>query len=472
MKKKFTAIICAVCAAICAFSLAACGGGGGGITTTGTLNKDENGNVIFDNVEIILATVVSGEDSVPFSQLIQKFNLQYRGKISVDSRSIYQNEFDTRVPDQIANRNEAPDFIMSHQMGHKMYVDNKLIQPFDEAMELSGINLSLNDLAACVAPNTKLGTDSIYSIGCDAQSAVILYNKKMLDECYEGKVPANRAEFIEACEAAAQQKNITPISVSTRHTSFKDYVFPTAYIQNGGSLYDGDYHASWYKNETNRTAMKKAIESIRSLITAQLMRDNVSESNRLKAFLNDQALFTIVQPWVVNTYLEQYTDTNKIESLQKTMDEYIGATSIAKLFATDANAANADKIFTYSHAFAMTSVVSDINKKAAILEFVKWFTQNVNTAKEWAQAGHISMSKTVDADPTYGDDYFVKNYMKKCYPDVDNLIGLGVVPGATIWQENFGQIMIDVITNNTDAKDEETIKKYQDEFNKNLDFVL
>ena len=75
MKKKITAIICAICAFVCAFSLTACGGGGDGWTTTGTLNKDENGNVIFDNVEIILATVVSGEDSVPFSQMIQQFNI-------------------------------------------------------------------------------------------------------------------------------------------------------------------------------------------------------------------------------------------------------------------------------------------------------------------------------------------------------------------------------------------------------------
>lgn len=475
MKKKFTAIICAVCAFVCALSLVACGGGGGNNwNTTGTLNKDKDGNVIFENVEIILATVVSGEDAVPFSQMIQQFNIQYRGKISVESRPTYQDQFDTKVQDQIANRNEAPDFIMSHQMGHKMYLDNKLIQPFDEAMELSGIEIDLDDLAACVAPYSSLGTKNVYSIASDAQSAVVLYNKKLLDECYDGKVPENRAEMIAACKAAAQLKGITPISVSTRHTSFKDYVFPSAYIQNGGSLYDTDYHASWYDNEANRTAMKKAITSVRELITGtpQLMKDNVSEADRLKAFLNDRALFTIVQPWVVNTFLEQYTDANDIESLQKTMDEYIGATSIAKWFALDATAANADKLFTYSHAFAMTTAVSDINKKAAILEFIKWFTQNTNIAKEWAQAGHISMNKTVDGAAAYSDDYFIKNYMKNFYPNIDNLMGLGVVPASNLWQQNFGQIMIDVIPNQTDAKDDETIKKYQDEFNKYLDFVL
>ena len=486
MKKKLTAIICAICAFVCALSLVACGGGGGGNwSTTGTLNKgndlvksvpnkDKDGNVIFDNVEIILATVVSGEDAVPFSQMIQQFNIQYRGKISVESRPTYQDQFDTKVQDQIANRNEAPDFIMSHQMGHKMYLDNKLIQPFDEAMELSGIEHGLDDLAACVAPYSSLGTKNVYSIASDAQSAVVLYNKKLLDECYEGKVPQNRAEMIAASKAAAQLKGITPISVSTRHTSFKDYVFPSAYIQNGGSLYDTDYHASWYDNEANRTAMKKAITSVRELITGtpQLMKDNVSEADRLKAFLNDQALFTIVQPWVVNTFLEQYTDANDIESLQKTMDEYIGATSISKWFAMDATAANADKLFTYSHAFAMTTAVTDINKKAAILEFIKWFTQNTSIAKEWAQAGHISMSKTVDGADAYKNDYFIANYMKKFYPNIDNLMGLGVVPASNLWQQNFGQIMIDVIPNQTNAKDDEIIKKYQDEFNKYLDFVL
>ena len=45
-----------------------------------------------------------------------------------------------------------------------MYLDNKLIQPFDEAMELSGINIDLNNLAACVAPYSSLGSDKVYSI--------------------------------------------------------------------------------------------------------------------------------------------------------------------------------------------------------------------------------------------------------------------------------------------------------------------
>ena len=67
MKKKITAIICAICAFVCAFSLTACGGGGDGWTTTGTLNKDENGNVIFDNVEIILATVFADDPTVQYS---------------------------------------------------------------------------------------------------------------------------------------------------------------------------------------------------------------------------------------------------------------------------------------------------------------------------------------------------------------------------------------------------------------------
>lgn len=58
MKKKLLAIVSVICALVCSLSLAACGKTDGP-TTTGTLNKDENGNVIFEDVEFKLMSVVS-----------------------------------------------------------------------------------------------------------------------------------------------------------------------------------------------------------------------------------------------------------------------------------------------------------------------------------------------------------------------------------------------------------------------------
>lgn len=69
MKNKRMAVLLAM--TVTALSLgafAACGGGDDGPITTGELVKDENGNVVFENVEIVCNTVVSGSDKDAFEQ--------------------------------------------------------------------------------------------------------------------------------------------------------------------------------------------------------------------------------------------------------------------------------------------------------------------------------------------------------------------------------------------------------------------
>ena len=83
MKKKILALLC--CAVAAVFMFTGCGGTGGGNSggnwwnTTGTLEKDDAGNVVFNNVEIKLSTVVNGEDKDPFNRIVAQFNAQYRG---------------------------------------------------------------------------------------------------------------------------------------------------------------------------------------------------------------------------------------------------------------------------------------------------------------------------------------------------------------------------------------------------------
>ena len=85
--KKFIAL---VMAAAMALSLAACGGEevGPQWTTTGELVKDEDGNIVYDNVELRLTNVVTAQDKGVLEGLIGKFNRQYRDKITIISNSI------------------------------------------------------------------------------------------------------------------------------------------------------------------------------------------------------------------------------------------------------------------------------------------------------------------------------------------------------------------------------------------------
>lgn len=472
MKKKIFAVASAACALVCGlcFTLTACGGGNDGPQTTGTLNKDENGKVIFDNVEIKLTTVVAGTDKQSFTEMINAFNKEYREQINVVLNCIYNDTYDSTVQSQIRNRMNPPDLMMSHQSGHLNYLESKLIQPFDEAMELSGITIDMKDYANGFAKYASLGKEgSLYSVPTDAQSTVILYNKAMLETYAEGKVPANRSEWLTACNAAKADGK-KAILMSTTDGSTRDYIFPTAYLQNGGTTYNSDNRAEWASNATNLSAAKNAIASLRGLITDGLMEKGQSKEKVADEFLENKGLFLITTPWEVNEVMKNYAKKYN-KTLAEVKADDIGAMSTAKLFAMgeNANSANADKIYCDSHGFMMSITVTDINKKAAILEFIKWFTETGSIGAQWAEAGHISLSNKINADTTYSQSNFVQNYISKFYPDVSKLEGLGNTPIANTMITCFGKIMTDALDKTGDSQDEAIITEQQNTYNGTYD---
>ena len=119
----------------------------------------------------------------------------------------------------------------------------------------------------------------------------------------------------------------------------------------------------------------------------------------------------------------------------------------------------------------MSATVSDINVKAAICEFVKWITNNASIGAEWAEAGHISMSKKIDGNQEYYENSFVKNYIKKFYPDINDFVCMGNTPYAMQLQTHFGKIIIDAIEQSSDSSDASIIKSNQDKFNEAIDFI-
>ena len=440
-------------------------------STTGTLQK-ENGEVVFEDVDISLTTVVNGEDLAAFNQLISEFNAEYRGKINVSVTSVNQSTYESTVAQQIANNSNAPDLLMSHQKGHKSFVKNKLIQPFDEAMEASGIEISMNDYASGLAKYSSLDYDGYtFGVPIDAQSEVVYYNKQLLDK-YGGILPTNHEELIELCDKVAQGENILPIAWDTSLDFFSMYVFPTAIVQNGGHFYNDTYRADWYSDETNRAAFKAGIQSIRDLTThtPALASYTMSGSAALNNFLGNKALFLVGMPWNSTSIFEAYGSQNGGLSTAAVMSDRIGGTSLSNWFALSSSA-DGSKIFGDSHFFAMSKTVRSINKKAAILEFMKWFTQDASVGTAWAEAGHISASTIVGNDNTYLSNDYVENYITQFYPDINSFECPGNTP---YYEDTFAQItslFSSVRNSNNAANDDKIIKDAADAVNAVIDFL-
>ena len=247
MKKIFLRFTTFLLGMIMCASLAACGGGDGfertytiddpWWNTTGTLQK-EGKNVVFDDVYVDLVTVVTGADYTTFEKLVNRFNTEYKDKITVNITQMNDSNFETTVASNIVNNSNAPDLIMSHQKGQASLVENKLIQPFDEAMEKSGIEIKLEDYSASLTQYSSLGYEGyLFSLPIDVRSQVAYYNKKLLNK-YGGELPETRSELIALCKSAAsgEGNGFIPIAIDTSFDSkyFSTYSFPTAIVQNGG----------------------------------------------------------------------------------------------------------------------------------------------------------------------------------------------------------------------------------------------
>lgn len=458
MKNKFLKALLAI--ALCTvmvFPLAACGndggnggnggGNGGTFTPTGELQFDEDGNVVFKQVSIKLETVVNGDDRDPLQAIVSKFNLLYKGKINVVITNTDALSYENSVSSKIANGNNAPDLLMSHQKSHRNFADNNLIQPFDNIMQQSGINIDLSNFSDGLAKYAKHGTDNLYSIPVDGQTHVCFYNKKELAKT-GFTLPTNRTELLAVCDAYKKSTGRNAIAWSTGADYFANYIYLTACLQNGAKLYNEDnFQVDWYSNEANRTAITNASKSIRDLINNGYAKLNAASSDNLTGFLSGSSLFYFTDPWSMLNLVNKYIDQEKCTQAEL-FENILGGACFSGWFAMTENAQQ-DLIFGDSHFFAMSKTCTDRTKQAAILTFINWFTTDAGAGADWAEAGHVSASKSITNSNTYKTNAYVTNFINAFYPNIDNFVSVGSTPYYAEVIDNLKGLCADTINENT-----------------------
>lgn len=447
--------------------------------TTGELTFDDQGKVVFDDVSIKLTTVVAGSDKAAFDGLVRRFNSAYDGRIYIESDSAAQGVYETQVANRISKNNNPPDLLMSHGKYHKNFADKGLIRPFNNVMEKSKIEIDFKDYSEGLMKYKNLGaTDgSVYSIAADAQSTVVVYNKQQMAEIGFNKAPSNRAELLAACAAYKQRYNKTPIAWADAEAAtgnFQEYTFATAILQNGGNIANEEGRCDFYSNTENRTAVQNAIKSYRELYDNGYAPRNYANSNCIKDFNSGKALFYFLAPWELNGLVKSYAQENKITE-QKAIEEYVGGASLSGWFAMDADANQpyANYVYGDSHCFAMSRTVTDITKQAAILEFIKWFTQTGTVAAKWAEAGHITSCKATTETGEYQSNAYATNFFANFYPDINNFQNLPVVKDAKTYVDNIVRLFsstVLVASGYNDDADLNAMRIAEDDINNSLNF--
>ena len=429
-------------------------------TDSGEITKDSNGNIVFDDLNIKLTSVICGYDQNGFETLIDQFNRKYNGQINITHQVYSQDEIDERVMQQIQNETNAPDLILTHQKTHAYLASNKIIQPMDAAYELAGIEVDKSDFLPNFADYCDLGYEGrMFTIPVDAQSMVIYYNKNLLSK-YNAELPQTRAEFLQLCKTVqngerASNSQFNAVTCGADYDFFKMYLLPTAVLQNGGELYGSDGLIHWTEGD-NFTAFSNGVKAVKELADEGLWDSTDSNESARAKFCKDNALFYISLPFDANTIFSAYASASG-HSIDVVKTQDIGGFSTAGLFALDGAPENSkNKIFGDSHAFAMSKTVTDVTKKAAIAVFVNWFTTDVDVGIEWAKLGHTTASYTIRGNAAYNADSYVSEFSNMFYGDINNFVTAGKTPNYTLIFPDMQTALLNCLRNASNDYDIKT----------------
>ena len=483
MKKSLKVAIAGILAGSTAL-LVGCGGsssGGGNSlahidtpwwTTTGTLNKNGD-EIVFNNVTLNLTTVVAGADLTPFKDMVTKFNQEHTGKITVTVDSVNEEEYLSTIANRIQIGINPPELLMTHSKLQKSLADKENIQPIDEVIAATGYEMDWNNYSEAFAKDVNLGYDNAtFIVPVDMQSQIVLYNKDILNALGYG-VPTSRAEFLEVCEAYKNSSYAgKAVLMPTQGGHFTQYIYPTAYVQNGGELYNEETNRMEWTSASNLQAFNDANESILSLVNAGYMTYGLQEKDVLPDFYENKGLFLFIPPWQVSPsggVFNSYAEANGIDkdapNFMSQICSKIGGMSTAGLFAMDETRETANNIYVDSHSFSIASSVKDVNKKAACLYFIKWFTENAEVATEWAKYGHNSCNIKVLNSQEYQESVFVQQIAKHYY-DANSITTIGCNPyGSHVAAYLKGVSAIILKSPDSTAS---KIQEVQDEYNRLL----
>jgi len=302
---------------------------------------------------------------------------------------------------------------------------------------------------------------------------VVFYNKEVLAK-YATSLPTNREELNEICRKFKEDPangGKAAIAWATSGDYFANYVFTTALLQNGAKLFnENDYKVDWYDNAENLTAFKNTFASLRGLVDDGYANLNEASGTALSEFMEGKRLFYFTLPWAMDSLVKRYAESRGVSN-ETLFSDILGGASVSGWFAMTDNE-NKNAVYGDSHFFAMTKNVTDINVKAAILEFIKWFTTDASAGAQWARAGHVSMSGAITSSATYTSDPYVSNFMTGFYPDTRNFRCVGATPYYEDMLSNLQGIFADTVLkqNATSATDERAVSDRQKAVNDKIDF--
>ena len=417
-------------------------------------------------IEISMWSIIGDPDKVVQEKLIKKFNEEYYGVIKLNCS--YIGHFDYYYNMEATKEFEPtqlPDFYMMHTEKIIEYTNKEFFYPIDSIMEYTKTDIDFNNLYYNIDRSTKYKGHR-YGIPVDAHGFLTSFRQDIIKKNGLGFdnntrfIPESRAEYQSLLEglrakADAGELWIRDINKGADHSwkkANKDIFYPSymqsadpdglsALYANGGSL----------MNETQDEARFDENDGFKAYLTDQvdrynnkLMGDGVSSN----MFGSGNTVMFSEGPWYVSHQYDAMYNNSELRRVGKGVTEedatdpvyskpYIASRPLDWwTLPENMDSENAGKWYGNGYTYAIGRNVATLKKAAAVLEFVKWYTQGFNTDDEynlveWCASGHIPAWKNVYESDEYQNE-LTNNMTLRALGDPEDIISMEPLENETI----------------------------------------
>ncbi len=407
------------------------------LSDDGDLVRDENGNIVYENVKLKLWSVTTGDDAAVQDTIINRFNQLYNGMINVEVTHHSRYDIESLLANTMNfDKDNAPNLIFNHGSKAVEYANNKWIYDVTPFFEKSEIQFDKEDFASSLLDAVTLD-GATYGMPIDCHSVMMEMRLDILEK-NNLKVPTNYYELVEVCDEAAelaQNNNLwirgensqgydaitwRKASNAEEYTAFPisfgdmwvhEFFGYTAAIQNGGSLVNPEnQYPGWYSQESvnGLQVLKDWIFPTETSVNKNPLSKDYGSSYDVgdEPFRNGSAIFKLQGPW---SYQNDLNDFDRTLAKDGGSDN-ITTRNIGKMLALDDSKPYASKIKGEGHALMMVSTTTSLTKLCAETVFMDYIAYS--SGIEWAKRGHIPAVNSVAQSEDYRNDPEYDKYIK------------------------------------------------------------
>ena len=402
----------------------------------GDIKYDENGNVIYQNVNLKMWSVTTGDDANTQDKIVSEFNKMYDGMIHVTVEHHSRYDLETLLSNTMQfDKKNAPDMLFNHGARVAEYNERGWLQEVDFFFGKSGASFDKNDFVPSLLESVTINGKA-YGVPIDCHSAIICMRKDILEK-NNLPIPTNYEELCSVADKAAELARNNNLwirgensegygatewrkaSTAEAYTAFPisygdmwvhEFVDYTAAVQNGGSIVDEKGMPAWNSNETAnglQVLRDWIFPSEQSTNKTALSKDYGSSYDVGDApFNSGKCIFKLQGPWAWQKEMQTF----KQMMAKDGGADNITTRSLSGMFAKDSQKEYASLIKGEGHAITLMNTVTSYTKAAAATVFMDYMANS--SGIEWAKRGHLPAVKSVAASEKYLSNPAYESYIK------------------------------------------------------------